>query len=76
MDPSPDQIAALADQLGQIARDVASAQDPVSKKHQVNALIMQAKKTISVVQDPVDALMDQVVNVSPIGIDFQSCSRS
>jgi hypothetical protein len=76
MDPSPDQIAALADQLSQIARDVASAQDPVSKKHQVNALVMQAKKTIWAVQDPVDALMDQVVNVGPTDIDPQSCSRS
>lgn len=63
MDPSPDQIAALADQLSQIARDVAAAQDPVSKKHQVNALVMQAKKTIWAVQEPADAMMDQVVNV-------------
>ena len=64
MDPSPDEILALADHLTQLAKNVASAQDPMSRKHQTAALVMQAKQLIAQVQDPFDALMDHIVNVS------------
>ena len=63
MDPSPGEITALANQLNQLAKQVVSAQDPVTRKHQTAALVMQAKQLIWRVQDPFDALMDHIVNV-------------
>lgn len=64
MDPSPEEIVALADQLSQLAKTVATAQDPKSRKSQTAALVMQAKQLIWQTQDPFDAIMDHVVNVS------------
>jgi len=63
MDTSPEEITALADQLSQLAKDVASAQDPMTQKHQTAALILQAKQLIRQVQDPYEAIMDHIVNV-------------
>ncbi|EXJ80351.1 hypothetical protein A1O1_08495 [Capronia coronata CBS 617.96] len=62
MDPSPDEIRALAGELSQLANGVASAQDPMARKQQTTALIMQAKHLIWAVQDPFDAVMDHIVN--------------
>ncbi len=64
MDPSPQHIAALADQLGQLAREIETAPDPMTRKMQTSNLVMQAKKTIWAIQDPMDAMMDQIVSVS------------
>ena len=64
MDPSPEEIVALASRLNQLAKQVASAQGPVTRKHQTTALVLQAKHLIWRVQDPFDALMDHIVNVS------------
>lgn len=63
MDPTPDEITALADQLSQLAKSVAASTDPKEKKHQTQALVLQAKQMIAQIQDPFDALMDHVVNV-------------
>ena len=65
MDPSPQQISALADQLSQLARDIEAAPDPMTRKMQTSNLVMQAKKIIWAVQDPIDAMMDQIASVSP-----------
>jgi hypothetical protein len=65
MEPSSEEIIALADQLNELARTVASAQDPKTRKRQTAALVLQAKQLIWQTQDPYDAAMDHVVNVSP-----------
>lgn len=64
MDASPQQVSALADKLSQLARDIETAPDPMTRKMQTSNLVMQAKKTIWAVQDPIDAMMDQVASVS------------
>jgi len=64
MDPSPEEVVALAEQLTQLAKGLTTSPDPASKKLQTSKLVMQAKKMIWQIQDPFDALMDQVVNVS------------
>jgi hypothetical protein len=64
MDPSPVEIAALAEQLSQAAKYVAFARDPTTRKEQTAALVLQAKQLIWQIQDPYDALMDHIVNVS------------
>jgi hypothetical protein len=63
MDPTPEEITALADQLSQLAKSAAASTDPKEKKHQTQALVLQAKKMIAQIQDPFDAIMDHVVNV-------------
>ncbi len=64
MDPSPEEITALADQLSQVAKYVAFARDPTTRKQQTAAVVLQAKQLIWQIQDPYDALMDHIVNVS------------
>lgn len=64
MDTSPEEIIALADQLNHLAKSVAAAQDPMTRKYQTANLVMQAKQLIWRVQDPFDAIMDHIVNVS------------
>jgi hypothetical protein len=63
MDPTPEELTALADQLSQLAKSAAASTDPKEKKHQTQALVLQAKKMIAQIQDPFDAIMDHVVNV-------------
>jgi len=63
MDASSEEILALADQLNELAKNVATAQDPKTRKHQTSALVLQAKELIWKVQDPYDAVMDHIVNV-------------
>ena len=65
MDPSAQQISALANQLSQLARDIETSPDPMTRKMQTSNLVMQAKKTIWAIQDPIDAMMDQIASVSP-----------
>ncbi|KIX10478.1 uncharacterized protein Z518_01561 [Rhinocladiella mackenziei CBS 650.93] len=72
MDPSPEEITALAAQLNELAKSVASAQDPMSRKHRTAALVMQAKQLIWQAQDPFDAIMDHVVN----GYTISACLAS
>ncbi|EXJ79628.1 hypothetical protein A1O3_07907 [Capronia epimyces CBS 606.96] len=62
MDPSQEEISALAGQLSQLANSVTSSQDPMFRKQQTAALVMQAKQLIWQVQDPFDAIMDHIVN--------------
>ncbi|KIV85191.1 hypothetical protein PV11_00918 [Exophiala sideris] len=62
MDASPEEILALADQLNELAKSVATAQDPKTRKRQTSALVLQAKELIWKVQDPYDAAMDHIVN--------------
>jgi hypothetical protein len=63
MDPTPEEMTALADQLCQLAKSAAASTDAKEKKHQTQALVLQAKKMIAQIQDPFDAIMDHVVNV-------------
>jgi hypothetical protein len=63
MDPTPEEITALADQLSQLAKSAAASKDPKEKKHHTQALVLQAKKMIAQIQNPFDAIMDHVVNV-------------
>lgn len=64
MDPSPEEITALADQLSQLAKSIAASTDPKEKKLQTQRLVLQAKQMIAQIQDPFDAIMDHAVNVS------------
>ena len=64
MNPSSQEIAALADQLSQLARDIETAPDPMSRKAKTSELVLQAKKTIWAVQDPMDAMIDQITSVT------------
>jgi hypothetical protein len=66
MDTPPEEIIALADQLSQVARDMASgasSADPKARKALSGNLVMQAKKLIWAVQEPIDAMTDQVTTV-------------
>lgn len=63
MDPSAEEIIALAEQLTQTAKGLASETHPPARKQQTACLVLQAKQLIWSVQDPHDALMDHIVNV-------------
>jgi hypothetical protein len=62
MDPSPEELIALAEQLNEVAKNAASSPDPSTRKQQIAALVLQAKQLIWRVQDPFDALMDHIVD--------------
>ena len=66
MDPSPEEISALADQLSQLGKDMAATKDPVSRKVQVQNLCLEAQKMIRAIQDPVQGMMDTVTTVGTI----------
>lgn len=66
MDPSPEEITAMADQLTQLAKSVAASTDPQEKKLQTRNLVLQARQMIAQVQDPFDAIMDHVINVRTV----------
>ena len=66
MDPSPEEISALADQLSQLAKDMAATKDPISRKVQVQNLCLEAQKMIRAIQDPVQGMMDTVTTVRNI----------
>lgn len=66
MDPSPEEITAVADHLTQLAKSVAASTDPKEKKLQTRNLVLQARQMIAQIQDPFDAIMDHVVNVRMI----------
>lgn len=65
MDSSPEELIAMAEQLTQLAKSVATSKDPFEKKLQTRGLVLQAKQMIAQIQDPFDAIMDHVVNASP-----------
>jgi hypothetical protein len=73
MDPSPEEVTAMADQLSQLAKSVAASTDPKEKKLQTRKLVLQAKQMIAQIQDPFDAIMEHVVNVRRI---FQRSDES
>ncbi|KAL2428869.1 O-methyltransferase desB [Exophiala dermatitidis] len=62
MESSAEETIALANQISQLANNVVSARDPMSRKQQTAELVMQAKQLIWQVQDPFDAIMDHIVN--------------
>lgn len=64
MEPSSEQLLALAEQLKSLAQDLATSDDPKSKKVLTASLVQEAKNLIWAAQDPLDHLMDQIVNVS------------
>jgi hypothetical protein len=68
MDPSPEQISALAEQLSQLARNLSTEQDPKARRMQTSNLVMAAKKTVSTLQEPMETLTDQItlVNLTPL----------
>ncbi len=70
MDPTPEEIGALAEQLNKLAANISDAQGAVERKQQTAALVLQAKHLIAKVQNPFDALVDHIVNVrsSPVPV--------
>lgn len=64
MDPSAEEITALAEQLAQAAKSLGSTSHPPTRKQETANLVLKAKQLIWCVQDPHDALMDHIVNVS------------
>ncbi|KAL6242752.1 hypothetical protein RBB50_010398 [Rhinocladiella similis] len=62
MDPSAEEITALAEQLAQAAKSLGSTSHPPTRKQETANLVLKAKQLIWCVQDPHDALMDHIVN--------------
>jgi hypothetical protein len=75
MDPSPAQISAMADELSALAMSLETASDPAATKHARAAVVMKAKNLIGQVQDPMEAIMDHVTNVSLLPFDSGSRSK-
>ncbi len=67
MDRSPEQIAALAEQIAASAKQLSTQTDPTAKQFQGQALALQAKSLINMVQDPFFAVMDHTNNFFVIG---------
>lgn len=64
MDPTPQQISAMADELSALAKSMETCNDPTAIRHTKAAVVLKAKNLIGQVQDPMDATMDHVTNVS------------
>lgn len=64
MDPTRQQISAMADELSVLVKSLETAGDAAAAKHARAAIVMKAKNVISHVQDPMEAVMDHVTNVS------------
>jgi hypothetical protein len=64
MDPTPQQISAMADELSALAKRLETSSDPGAIRHTKAAVVMKAKHLIGQVQDPMDAVLDHVTNVS------------
>lgn len=64
MDPTPQQISAMADELSALAKCLETSTDPSAIKETKAAVVMKAKSLIGQVQNPMDAAMDHVTNVS------------
>lgn len=64
MDPTPQDMAKLASSLSALSSKLTNASDPIVKKDLQNQLVMAAKQVVGQCQDPMDALLDHVVNVS------------
>jgi hypothetical protein len=65
MDPTPQQISAVAEELSALTKSIETSNDPLATKHAKAAVVMKAKNLITQVQDPMDACMDHVTNVRP-----------
>ncbi len=63
MNPTPQQISAMAEDLSALSRSLETSSDPGATKHTKAAIVMKAKHFIAQVQDPMDAVMDHVTNV-------------
>lgn len=75
MDPSAEEMAALASKLSAMANDLAQKPDQGKKKEMQKALVMQAKQLIWQCQPPFDAIMDLTVNVSNLSVRSSSGSE-
>lgn len=64
MDPTPQQISAMAEELSALAKSLETSSDPTAIRHTKAAVIMKAKNLIGQAQDPMDTVMDHVTNVS------------
>lgn len=66
MEASPEQIAALADELAILAKGLAAADNagPMAKRNQTHAVVMKAKSLINQIQDPLEACIQHTTNVS------------
>lgn len=64
MDPMPQQISGMAEELSALAKSVETSIDPAAIKHTKAAMVMKAKNLIGQVQDPMDAVMDHITNAS------------
>lgn len=56
----------MAEELSALAKSLETSNDPTAIKNARAAVVMKAKNLISQVQDPMDAIMDHVTNVSPL----------
>jgi hypothetical protein len=72
MDPTPQQISAMADELSALAKSLETSSDPSLTKQTTAALVMKAKHLINQVQDPMDAVMDHVTNVSLVSTEVDT----
>lgn len=64
MGASPDQVAALADELAALAKGLAGPEaDPTAKKRQTHAVVQKLKCAITQIQDPLEACMQHTTNV-------------
>lgn len=69
MDPTPQQITAMAEELSALAKRLECAKDPGAIKHTKEALVIKAKNLIGQVQGPLDVVMDHIsqVGLSQLG---------
>jgi hypothetical protein len=63
MDPTPQQISAMADELSALAKRLETSSDPHAMRNTRADVVLKAKSLISQVQDPIDAIMDHITNV-------------
>lgn len=70
MDPTPERISAMAEELSALAKSLETTSDPGAIKHTKAAVVLKAKNLIGQVQDPMDATMDHVTNVSLLLLVF------
>jgi len=70
MDPALEQATARIDKMSFLAKTLAATSDPQAKNLVTQDLVLEAKQMVNEIQNPFDALMDQVVVVStPLGQD-------
>ena len=63
MDPTPQQITAMAEELSALAKELECSKDPGAIRNTKAALVIKAKDLIGQAQDPLEAVMDHISTV-------------